>query len=48
MRRYSPRTFVNVAKVTVTGITQGLIEPSGIRNFDVIFPSIRYESSRCV
>jgi hypothetical protein len=25
---------MNVASVTVTAITQGLIEPSGIRNFD--------------
>jgi hypothetical protein len=25
---------MNVARVTVTAITQGLIEPSGIRNFD--------------
>jgi hypothetical protein len=24
---------INVASVTVTAITQGLIEPSGIRNF---------------
>jgi hypothetical protein len=24
-----------VASVTVTAITQGLIEPSGIRNFDI-------------
>jgi hypothetical protein len=28
------RTSINVASVTVTAITQGLIEPSGIRNFD--------------
>src|ERR1700741_1213988 len=27
-------TSMNVASVTVTAITQGLIEPSGIRNFD--------------
>src|SRR6266404_5485354 len=27
-------TSINVASVTVTAITQGLIEPSGIRNFD--------------
>jgi hypothetical protein len=27
-------TSMNVARVTVTAITQGLIEPSGIRNFD--------------
>ena len=26
-------TSINVASVTVTAITQGLIEPSGIRNF---------------
>src|SRR4030088_1130201 len=28
------RTSMNVASVTVTAITHGLIEPSGIRNFD--------------
>ena len=28
-------TSLNVASVTVTAITQGLIEPSGIRNFDM-------------
>src|ERR1700693_2351644 len=28
------RTSMKVASVTVTAITQGLIEPSGIRNFD--------------
>src|SRR5262249_34131414 len=27
-------TSMNVARVTVTAITQGVIEPSGIRNFD--------------
>src|SRR5262252_6939561 len=27
-------TSMNVARVTVTAITQGLIEPSGIRNLD--------------
>src|ERR1700731_554651 len=27
-------TSINVASVTVTAITQGLIEPSGIRSFD--------------
>src|SRR5689334_25367209 len=27
-------TSMNVASVTVTAITHGLIEPSGIRNFD--------------
>jgi hypothetical protein len=31
---------MNVASVTVTAITQGLIEPSGIRNFDKIFSRI--------
>ena len=34
------RTSMNVASVTVTAITQGLIEPSGIRNFDRIFSRI--------
>jgi len=31
---------MNVARVTVTAITQGLIEPSGIRNLDLILSSI--------
>jgi hypothetical protein len=33
-------TSMNVASVTVTAITQGLIEPSGIRNLDKIFSRI--------
>src|ERR1700739_2302315 len=34
------RTSMNVARVTVTAITQGLIEPSGIRSFDWILASM--------
>jgi hypothetical protein len=34
------RTSMNVARVTVTAITQGLIEPSDIRNLDTILSSI--------
>ena len=33
-------TSMNVASVTVTAITQGLIDPSGIRSRDVILSSI--------
>src|SRR5271155_5727963 len=37
-------TSINVASVTVTAITQGLIEPSGIRSFDRIRSRIVFES----
>jgi hypothetical protein len=33
-------TSMNVARVTVTAITQGLIVPSGIRSFDKILSRI--------
>jgi hypothetical protein len=33
---------MNVASVTVMAITQGLIEPSGIRSFDLSRSSIRF------
>jgi hypothetical protein len=33
---------MNVASVTVTAITHGLIEPSGIRNFDRILWRIAF------
>ena len=36
-------TSMNVASVTVMAITQGLIEPSGIRSFDVSLSSILSE-----
>src|ERR1700738_4461467 len=39
------RTSMNVASVTVTAITQGLIEPSGIRNFDRSLWRISFASS---
>jgi hypothetical protein len=34
------RTSMNVARVTVTATTQGLIDPSGILNFDMILFNI--------
>src|SRR6202045_559534 len=38
-------TSINVASVTVTAITQGLIEPSGIRSFDrILFSISRYSA----
>jgi hypothetical protein len=41
-------TSINVASVTVTAITQGLIEPSGIRNFDkILFRIVLYVETAC-